>query len=84
MQGTIKGDEMKLFEVVFAGVCALFCAAMIWCAARIDEPFYVCASAFVAAFWGAMAALCVWARISELERRKYKPSIIWPHGRRPC
>lgn len=79
---------MKFHEFVFVTVCAAICAAMIWAASRLDEPFFICSCAFLAAFWGALAGLAVWGRISANEeaqrRRDYQPTIIWPHGRRPC
>ena len=77
---------MKLHEIIFAAGCGVICAGALWCAANLnEEPFYLCISVFTAAFWGSLSAFVVWARICENERQEneYRPSIIWPHGRRP-
>ncbi len=54
-------------EILFVAFCAGFCAAMIWAALRLNEPFYVAVAAFAAAFFGSLAALAVWGRISAGE-----------------
>ena len=62
-------------------VGAALAAGSLWCAWRLaGEPFYTACAVFVAAFWGAMAALAVWARLSDWSERRdeYKPTIIWP------
>lgn len=74
---------MKLHELIFCAACAALAAGSLWLGSVIEEPFFVCACAFIAAFWGALAGLCVWGRISEAERAPWPPSVIWPHGRRP-
>lgn len=73
-----------MIEAIFAAVCAGLAAAMIWAAAHLQEPFYLCVAVFSAAFWGSLAAFCVWGRLAERARRnEWRPSIIWPHRRRP-
>ena len=75
---------MKLHELIFCAASAGMCAAMLWCMSNLDETFYICVCAFMAAFWGSLAAFVVWARICEREKRlANEPTIIWPHGRRP-
>ena len=74
---------MKLYEIIFAAVCGILCAGALFVMTGIDEPFYTCVCAFSAAFWGSLAAFVVWGRICERER-SWTPTIIWPHGRRPC
>ena len=76
---------MKFYEGLVAAVCAAFCAVMFWCAVGlVEEPFYVCVCIFISAFWGSLAAFCIWGRLAERARRnEWRPSIIWPHGRRP-
>lgn len=70
------GAEIGLF---LAG--AAVAAGSLWCAWRLaGEPFYAACAVFVAAFWGSMAALAVWARLADWSGRKneYKPTVIWP------
>lgn len=75
---------MKLHELIFCAASAGMCAAMLWCMSNLDETFYICVCAFMAAFWGSMAAFVVWARLAEREKRlENEPTIIWPYGRRP-
>lgn len=71
-------------EICFALGAAAICAAMLWCMAKLDDPFYACASAFTAAFWGSMAAFCVWGRICERQRKDEwpRPTVIMPNRRR--
>lgn len=76
---------MKLHELIFCAACAGMCAAMLWCMSNLDETFYICVCAFMAAFWGSLAAFVVWARICEREKRlENEPTIIWPNWRKPC
>lgn len=68
-------------EMLFVAFCAGLCATMIWAASSLEEPFYVAVAAFTAAFWGALAGLAVWGRISAWEERKRRRdfcTIIWP------
>lgn len=72
-------------EITFATVCGIICAVLLWAATTITEPFYLCIAVFTAAFWGAIAALAVWGRLSawgERERRRDFMTIIMP-DRRP-
>lgn len=73
---------MKFSEIIFVIVCAALAAVAVWCGSRLDEPFYVCACAFLAAFWGALAGLAVWGRMSANEeaRRRRDFTIIWRGG----
>lgn len=71
-------------EIVFAAISAALCAAMIWAASRMEEPFYMCAAAFMAAFWGSLVALVFWARIERMERERgnrFRATIIMPWPR---
>lgn len=74
---------------MFAAACGAFGSAMLWAATRLDEPFYACVAVFAAAFWGALAACCVWDRICRWHGRDDLPeaSVIMPQlrqtGRRP-
>ena len=46
-------------------VGAAVAAASLWAAWRLaGEPFYSACAVFVAAFWGSLAALAVWARLA--------------------
>lgn len=78
-----------MYEGIFAAFCLGFSATMLWCAAGLEqEPFWACVAVFMAGFFGSLAGFLVWGRISANEeaqrRRDYQPTIIWPHGRRPC
>ena len=77
---------MKFYELIFVFICAALAAGAVWCGWRLDEPFLVTVCVFLAAFWGALAGLAVWGRISANEeaQRRRDFTVIWPHGRRPC
>ena len=50
---------------------AAIAAGSLWCAWRLaGEPFYAACAVFVAAFWGSMAALAVWARLADWSERR--------------
>lgn len=69
-----------LIEGIFMAVCAGLCGALTWAATNISEPFYLALCVFSAAFWGSLAAFCIWGRISEAGRKReqWTPTIIWP------
>ena len=78
---------MKRFWREYGAECGLFLAGAVvaagslWCAWRLaGEPFYAACAVFVAAFWGSLAALAVWARLSDWSERRneFRPSVIWP------
>lgn len=73
----MKGGEWRLECGVFL-VGAAMAATMIWAAWRLnDEPFVTCCAVFVAAFWGSVSALAVWARISAWsERREARDDVM--------
>jgi hypothetical protein len=64
-------------EIIFALCCAGMCAAMLWCMSNLDETFYICVCAFMAAFWGSLAAFVAWSRICEPEPDAfYRPPVV--------
>lgn len=76
---------MRLFEALFTAGAVALAAVMVWAAANAPDGFYAALAMFTAAFWGALAGCGVWSRISERRPENgWKPSIIWPNGRRPC
>lgn len=73
-----SGESRVECGVFFVG--AAICAAMIWAALRLNEPFYSACAMFTAGAWGAVAGCALWSGIRRWGTRDAERewcTIVW-------